>query len=116
MLPTGDGDRGFLTELGITVQVIRQERFLEPGQPIRFQSLHHLFRIKKIPAHVGVGHDLNVITDGIANICDVLLVGAHAGNTVAGTVRKAHLHGLIAFLDVGLGFGLHLLSADRMQR
>ena len=115
MLAAGDRDIRLLPQLGIAVEVVGEECLLDPREPVRFKALNHFFRIEKIPAHVGVGHDLDVVADRIAHVGDVFLVGSHAVDAVAGPVGETHFHRLVPLRNIGLGLGRDLVRANRVQ-
>src|SRR5437588_272532 len=94
MLAAADRSVDGSANLRITVNVIRNDRLLDPLeiQARVLQHPDHANRIRNVPTHVRVGHQLDVRTNGMPDGANQLQVLPHAFEPVARTVTEPLLH------------------------
>ncbi len=68
----------------------------------------HALGVVERPAHVGVGHQVDVVADDLAHVADELEVLLHSGGAVERAPAEAQLHHLVAFVLVLLRLGAKL--------
>ena len=105
MLAAGDGDASVVLQLFVAASVVGDNGFFEPAELEGLEEGQHAFGIIEGPAHVGVGHQIDVVADHLAHVAYELDVFLHAGGAVEGSPPEAQLHHLVAFVFVLLSFG-----------
>ena len=101
-------------QFGITLNVIGDDRLLQPAQMKWFEQREHSLGVIESPAHVSVGHDVDFVADGFANGSNEINVSLHAGGAVGGAPTEAHLHGLVAFVLVTMRLRRQVRSSSTL--
>jgi len=91
--------------------VVRQHRLLQPAQIKGRQQRQHAPGIFHGPAHVGLGHDVHIVTHNVAHRFDQVHVAPHARGAVGRAPAKTHFHRLKTLPPV-----LFRLGGQRVQR
>ncbi|MNN16715.1 hypothetical protein D3C81_1298640 [compost metagenome] len=105
MLAAGDRERARLLQLDIAFDVVGDHRLFQPAGVELGQARQHAARVFQRPAHVALQHDVDAVTDQLAQQPHLLDVLLHAGGAVLGAVTEAHLHRGKALVEVALRFG-----------
>ena len=92
------------------MDVVREDGFFQPTQIERFDQRQHALGVIEVPAHVGIGHDVDAITQGFTERAEQVEIFLHTGGAVGGPPSEAHLHGLVAFIFIFGGFGAEFVE------
>src|SRR5581483_4024045 len=105
VLSTTDWRRYRSADLGVAIDIVRDDRLLYPLQvyPGILDHADHPDRVGDVPTHVRVGHQLRVRSNCLAHGADELEIPPHARQAVARTVSKTLLDGAEASLNKTIG-------------
>src|SRR5579863_3567873 len=108
MFAAGDRNLSAGLQLRITMDVVWNDRLLKPSEMKRLEQWQHSLGVVESPAHVGVGHDIDVVADSFTDRTHELKIFLHATSAVSRSPSKAELHRLVAFFFVAPCFRRNL--------
>jgi len=78
-------------ELGVSMQIVGDHGLFDPTHVVGRQHAAHAPRIFEVPAHIGVGHDVDIVAHGLARRLHQSDVLVHALDAVLGAPAEAEL-------------------------
>ena len=92
VLAPSNGNSPVGLQLGVGLDVIGDDGFLQPAQMKWFQKRQHPLGIIESPAHVGVGHHVNLVANGLPHGANKIDIALHAECPVNRTPSEANLN------------------------
>ena len=78
-------------ELGVGMQIVGDHGLFDPTHVVGRQHAQHAPRMFEVPAHIGVGHDVDIVAHGLARRLHQSDVLVHALDAVLGAPAEAEL-------------------------